>query len=149
VSFHQSGDFHRDAVKDRRLLRCVRRVRYSLLLSFDGLPIAQHLSRRISVRTAKDMRMPADHFCVNCIGDVVNGEVATFAGNLAVKDYLKKQVAEFITQIRRAALKLTNRKFRQRFSHIEDRLQARDRSFESTTLEELESLWQEAKTNKQ
>ena len=48
-----------------------------------------------------------------------------------------------------AALKLTNRKFRQRFSHIEDRLQARDRSFESTTLEELESLWQEAKTNKQ
>jgi len=48
-----------------------------------------------------------------------------------------------------AALKLTNRKFRQRFSHIEDRLQVRDRSFESTTLGELESLWQEAKNNRQ
>ncbi|MGI8897144.1 MAG: nucleoside triphosphate pyrophosphohydrolase [Pyrinomonadaceae bacterium] len=48
-----------------------------------------------------------------------------------------------------AALKLTNRKFRQRFNHIEDRLQARDQSFASTTLEELESLWQEAKTIKQ
>jgi MazG family protein len=48
-----------------------------------------------------------------------------------------------------AALKLTNRKFRRRFNHIEDRLQARDQSFASTTLEELESLWQEAKSKKQ
>jgi MazG family protein len=48
-----------------------------------------------------------------------------------------------------AALKLTNRKFRQRFSHIEDRLQTRDQSFASATLEELESLWQEAKNSKQ
>lgn len=48
-----------------------------------------------------------------------------------------------------AALKLTNRKFRQRFSHIEDRLQERDQSFASATLEELESLWQEAKNSKQ
>jgi MazG family protein len=47
-----------------------------------------------------------------------------------------------------AALKLTNRKFRQRFSHIEDRLQAEDQSFSSATLQELESLWQEAKTTK-
>lgn len=45
------------------------------------------------------------------------------------------------------ALKLTNRKFRQRFAHIEDSLRARDQSFASTTLEELESLWQEAKNS--
>ena len=45
-----------------------------------------------------------------------------------------------------AALKLTNRKFRQRFRHIEEKLQADGRNFESTTLDELESLWQEAKT---
>lgn len=44
-----------------------------------------------------------------------------------------------------AALKLTNRKFRLRFKHIEERLQAEDRSFTLATLEELESLWQEAK----
>ena len=48
-----------------------------------------------------------------------------------------------------AALKLTNRKFRQRFAYIEDRLRARDQSFESTNLQKLESLWQEAKTSKQ
>lgn len=45
-----------------------------------------------------------------------------------------------------AALKLTNRKFRQRFRHIEQKLQADGRNFESTTLDELESLWQEAKS---
>ncbi|HET6669509.1 MAG TPA: MazG family protein, partial [Pyrinomonadaceae bacterium] len=44
-----------------------------------------------------------------------------------------------------AALKLTNRKFRQRFRHIETSLSAQQRGFESATLAELEGLWQEAK----
>ncbi len=44
-----------------------------------------------------------------------------------------------------AALKLTNRKFRRRFGHIEATLSARGQQFEGTTIEELEGLWQEAK----
>lgn len=44
-----------------------------------------------------------------------------------------------------AALKLTNRKFRRRFRYIEESLRLRAQSFDSTTLEQLESLWQEAK----
>ena len=44
-----------------------------------------------------------------------------------------------------AALKLTNRKFRHRFRHIETRLSAQQRAVESASLDELESLWQEAK----
>jgi MazG family protein len=44
-----------------------------------------------------------------------------------------------------AALKLSNRKFRRRFSHIETRLREQNRKFDQTTLEELEKLWQEAK----
>ncbi len=44
-----------------------------------------------------------------------------------------------------AALKSTNRKFRKRFRHIEEALQMRSQSLESATLEELESLWQDAK----
>lgn len=44
-----------------------------------------------------------------------------------------------------AALKLTNRKFRRRFRYIEESLKSRAQSFDSTTLEQLESLWQEAK----
>jgi MazG family protein len=44
-----------------------------------------------------------------------------------------------------AALKLSNRKFRRRFKHIEERLREQNRKFEDTNLEELENLWQEAK----
>jgi len=44
-----------------------------------------------------------------------------------------------------AALKLTNRKFRQRFKYIEDKLRSRSVAFDGTTLNELEELWQEAK----
>jgi MazG family protein len=44
-----------------------------------------------------------------------------------------------------AALKLTNRKFRRRFRHIERGLKERGRELGAATLEEMEELWQEAK----
>jgi MazG family protein len=44
-----------------------------------------------------------------------------------------------------AALKLTNRKFRRRFRHIERGLRARGRQLGAATLDEMEELWQEAK----
>jgi MazG family protein len=46
-----------------------------------------------------------------------------------------------------AALKLTNRKFRRRFGFIEGKLQELGKAFEATTLDEMESLWQEAKSS--
>ena len=47
-----------------------------------------------------------------------------------------------------AALKLSNRKFRQRFRFIEDRLREQQRKFDEVTIEDLEALWQEAKLTK-
>jgi MazG family protein len=44
-----------------------------------------------------------------------------------------------------AALKVTNRKFRRRFRHIESGLRARASSPDAATLDEMEALWQEAK----
>ena len=44
-----------------------------------------------------------------------------------------------------AALKLTNRKFRKRFGHIEQTLAHQGRTFESADLNEMETLWQQAK----
>src|SRR5205814_2773496 len=44
-----------------------------------------------------------------------------------------------------SALKITNRKFRRRFRHIEESLRARGRDIQGATLEEMEELWQEAK----
>ena len=43
------------------------------------------------------------------------------------------------------ALKRTNRKFRQRFKYIEDQLKAKDKRLDQTSLEEMDSLWNEAK----
>jgi ATP diphosphatase len=47
-----------------------------------------------------------------------------------------------------AALKLTNRKFRRRFSYIETTLHQRGQAFDQTSIDELETLWQEAKRKK-
>ena len=44
------------------------------------------------------------------------------------------------------ALRGTNTKFRNRFSHIEDSLAANGESLEAATLERMEALWQAAKT---
>jgi len=44
-----------------------------------------------------------------------------------------------------AALKLSNRKFRRRFSFIEKRLHEQQRKFNEVTIDDLEKLWQEAK----
>ncbi len=44
-----------------------------------------------------------------------------------------------------AALKLTNRKFRRRFRHVERGLRERGRQPGDATLDEMEELWQEAK----
>jgi MazG family protein len=46
-----------------------------------------------------------------------------------------------------AALKLTNRKFRRRFEYIETNLRARNQTFDAATLDEMEALWQEAKSD--
>lgn len=43
------------------------------------------------------------------------------------------------------ALKLTNRKFRRRFSFIENELKRRNKALTETTLEEMDKLWNEAK----
>ncbi len=45
-----------------------------------------------------------------------------------------------------SALKLTNRKFRKRFNYIEEKLRERNQPFNQTSIDDLESLWQEAKT---
>jgi len=44
-----------------------------------------------------------------------------------------------------SALKSSNRKFRRRFRHIEDRLRAEGRQPADSTLEEMDRLWDEAK----
>lgn len=46
------------------------------------------------------------------------------------------------------ALRRTNQKFRARFAQVETGLASRGRDFRQTTIEEMEELWQQAKTKK-
>lgn len=54
-------------------------------------------------------------------------------------------VARYLSVDPESALRKTNRKFRRRFQWMEDRLRQSGRSAEQVAMEELESLWQQAK----
>jgi MazG family protein len=54
-------------------------------------------------------------------------------------------LARFVKVDPEQALRRTNTKFRQRFSHVERRLAAQGKEVQGTPIEELEALWQEAK----
>ena len=54
-------------------------------------------------------------------------------------------IARYLSLDPESALKKTNRKFRRRFRWIEERLRETGRGPQQATIEELESLWQEAK----
>ncbi|MBL8230960.1 MAG: nucleoside triphosphate pyrophosphohydrolase [Bryobacterales bacterium] len=54
-------------------------------------------------------------------------------------------LARFLKIDPEQALRRTNAKFRKRFAHVEQGLQAQGKPFAEATLEEMEALWQQAK----
>ena len=60
--------------------------------------------------------------------------------------FMAVNIARFLKVNPELALKRSNRKFRERFGYIERALQARGRTLEESTLEEMEELWQQAKS---
>ena len=61
--------------------------------------------------------------------------------------FVVTNIARHLKVAPEAALKLTNRKFRRRFRHIERGLEAQERTLDAATLDEMEALWLEAKSN--
>ncbi len=55
-------------------------------------------------------------------------------------------IARFLKVDPEQALRKTNAKFRRRFQHVEQGLEAHGKSTREATLDEMEALWQEAKT---
>jgi ATP diphosphatase len=55
-------------------------------------------------------------------------------------------VARYLSVDPESALRKTNRKFRRRFGWLEEQLLEQGRTLEEATLEEMETLWQQAKT---
>ncbi|MEP6707707.1 MAG: nucleoside triphosphate pyrophosphohydrolase [Pyrinomonadaceae bacterium] len=86
---------------------------------------------RAAIQTHATSKSEADHTRVREeIGDLL---------------FAATNIARHLNVEPEAALKLTNRKFRKRFGYIEMKLRERGQAFDATTLDEMESLWQEAK----
>jgi MazG family protein len=91
--------------------------------------------------------------------DELRAAIATHASSNTEADHtlVREEIGDLLfaaTNIARhlhvepeAALKLTNRKFRRRFSYIEENLRNRKQAFDSITLDEMERLWQESKSS--
>jgi MazG family protein len=88
---------------------------------------------RAAISTHADSNDEADHTRVREeIGDLL---------------FVITNIARHLKVEPEASLKLTNRKFRQRFGYIEQQLRDQGKSFDAMTLGEFEELWQEAKRN--
>lgn len=57
-------------------------------------------------------------------------------------------LARYLNVDPESALRSTNRKFRRRFEHVEERLRAEGRTLEQSNIDEMEQYWQESKTAK-
>jgi nucleoside triphosphate diphosphatase len=55
-------------------------------------------------------------------------------------------IARYLSVDSESALRRTNRKFRRRFGWVEEQLRRHGRTLEEATLDEMETLWQQAKT---
>ena len=59
--------------------------------------------------------------------------------------FVMVNIARYLSVDPESALRKTNRKFKRRFQWMEERLQETGRTPEQVPMEELESLWQQAK----
>lgn len=55
-------------------------------------------------------------------------------------------IARYLSVDAESALRKTNRKFRRRFGWLEEQLRSQGKTLENSNLEEMETLWQQAKT---
>lgn len=86
---------------------------------------------RVAIKRHSDVQDEANHARVREeIGDLL---------------FAATNIARHLQVEPEAALKLTNRKFRHRFGHIENSLNDQGKKFDATSIDELEELWQEAK----
>ena len=58
-------------------------------------------------------------------------------------------IARYLSLDPESALKKTNRKFKRRFQWMEEQLRTNGRTPQQATMDELESLWQQAKQQEQ
>jgi MazG family protein len=76
---------------------------------------------------------------------VASGDAAAASAEVGDLLFAVVSLARLLGEDPESALKAANRKFRRRFQHVEEGLRGRGRSPAESTLEEMESLWTDAK----
>ena len=74
---------------------------------------------------------------------------AKLEGELGDLFFVLVNIARFLSLDSELALRKTNRKFRRRFQWMEQKLQSAGRTPQQSSMEEMESLWQQAKLEEQ
>jgi len=74
---------------------------------------------------------------------------ARLEGEVGDLFFVLVNIARYLSLDPESALKKTNRKFKRRFQWMEDRLRTSGRTPQQTSMEELETLWQQAKQQEQ
>jgi nucleoside triphosphate diphosphatase len=77
--------------------------------------------------------------------EIAAGSAQSLSGEVGDLLFAVVNLARHLKVDPEAALRVANAKFERRFAHIENRLAERGRTPESATLDEMESLWVEAK----
>jgi len=76
------------------------------------------------------------------VPEALQGKLEEEVGDLF---FVLVNVARYLSLDPESALRKTNRKFKRRFQWMEERLQEKGRTADQASMEELESLWQQAK----
>ncbi|HEX8772044.1 MAG TPA: nucleoside triphosphate pyrophosphohydrolase [Pyrinomonadaceae bacterium] len=97
---------------------------------------------RAAIRESRDTAVEQEGAETESLAEQRQARVREELGDLL---FAVTNIARHLQTEPEAALKLANRKFRRRFRHIERGLEARGRSLDAATLDEMEALWQEAK----
>lgn len=77
-------------------------------------------------------------------GEINNDAVAGEIGDIL---FVIANLARWHNVEPESALKITNRKFRRRFAHVEKRIAEQGKSWQEVSLEEMDAYWDEAKRN--
>jgi MazG family protein len=77
------------------------------------------------------------------IPEELHGRMEDEVGDLF---FVLVNIARYLSLDPESALRKTNRKFRRRFGWLEEQLRNRGKKLEESSLEEMEALWQQAKT---
>jgi tetrapyrrole methylase family protein/MazG family protein len=122
-----------------------------------GVPPSLPALLKAARLTEKASRVGFDWEEVSDIFTKIDEEVAELREAVATNDrhHVEEEVGDLLFTLANIArrmeinpeeaLQRTNRKFKERFEHIEKALQEQGKSFQETTLAEMDALWDEAK----